>query len=178
MTTNKLTLPKVYLSWSQRELWMKSQKEYVKRYFEGAPGFSSKYTRYGSKIGRAVESRDFFGLTEGELKAVAQLPRQFNYEQKIISSDLGIDMPYPYLAYFDACSEDFSIIDEYKTGKTGWTQRKANNHGQIKDYSLLVWKITGKIPLCRLFWIETNEDGQELEATGRVEKFEVQFTEE
>jgi hypothetical protein len=178
MTTQKLILPKVYLSWSQRELWMKSQKEYIKRYFEGAEGFSSKYTAYGSKIGRAVESRDFFDLTDAEKKAVAQLPRQDNYEKKILSTDVGIYMPYPYLAYIDACSEDLSIIDEYKTGKTGWTQRKASNHGQIKDYALLVWKITGKIPLCRLFWIETNEDGQDLEATGRVERFEVQFTEE
>lgn len=74
--------------------------------------------------------------------------------------------------------EPYLEISEYKTGKVKWTQERANKHGQLTIYDMVIWKLTGKIPNNRLFWIPTrdNERG-EIELTGDIPQcFETERT--
>lgn len=48
------------------------------------------------------------------------------------------------------------FIDEYKSAKKLWNRKKADEHGQLFTYALIIWKNTGKlITHARLTSIET-----------------------
>jgi len=69
----------------------------------------------------------------------------------------------PLVGYADGfCDKTFRYLDEVKTGKKPWTQKRADEHGQITMY-VLMNMITNKIPpekvTCRLFWCPTQDNG-------------------
>lgn len=170
MTKKPIVLPKDYFSWSQLNLWEKSKNEYIKRYFEGKKGFTTKEMFYGSKIGKALETQNFFDLSQNEQSAVVQIDRADAYEKKIILSKevtgLGVDL----LMYIDAVF-DSGGIDEYKTGKKAWDQKRVDEHGQLDFYAYGYYLETKTIPEVNLHWIETENVKDKIQATGRVEKF-------
>ena len=61
----------------------------------------------------------------------------------------------------DLCLDTFKLFD-LKTGKTAWTQKRADETGQLKMYLLLVW-LNYKIPpekfSCGIHWVPTYEKG-------------------
>lgn len=54
------------------------------------------------------------------------------------------------------------LLADYKTGKKEWTQARADEHGQLTMYLMLVY-IMHKIPPeefeCRIHWLPTKENG-------------------
>lgn len=68
----------------------------------------------------------------------------------------------PLIGFGDAfCEDTFRILDEVKSGKKKWDQKRADAHGQIDMYLLQNW-IMHKIPpeevACTLHWVPTQEN--------------------
>lgn len=62
---------------------------------------------------------------------------------------------------------------EYKTGKTKWTQEKAQKHGQLIFYKTIIYILRGKIVSSKLIWIPTGdiydeEDVRHIAFTGQI----------
>lgn len=79
------------------------------------------------------------------------------------------------LWFLDNSLENLEEFREFKTWKTPWTQERADNHGQITLYALLILSKTGKLPKkAYLDWIvtEENENG-EIVPNGEIKTFEV-----
>lgn len=74
------------------------------------------------------------------------------------------------------------IAGEFKTGKNPWTQKKAEEHGQLKMYSLLLWiqkKIRPEDIEWFLEWAPTQETGDfriDFVYPIRIHRFEVRHT--
>ena len=71
---------------------------------------------------------------------------------------------------------------EFKTGKKAWDQKRANEHGQLKMYALLLWlqmKIKPEDQTWCLEWIPTQETGDfkiEFVKPIKVHRFYVKIT--
>jgi len=61
----------------------------------------------------------------------------------------------PMLGYLDTASDCLTRFKEFKTGKTEWTQEKANSHWQLYIYAILLEQETWYIPECELIWRKT-----------------------
>jgi len=164
---------KNYLSYSQYTTFMASEKQYIKNYFEGRT-FHSKYLSFGKRFAEAVES----GTDDKQfLEVIAKLPKAQKHERKFLVDFEGI----PLLGFLDGFTKGKEfIIDEYKTGKVPWTQKKVDKHIQLLFYAIMVWKEYGIAPdkiRIRLHWIETCEDTDgTLFFTGKVKHFETRRT--
>jgi len=94
-----------------------------------------------------------------------RMKAQLKTENGIINLEGEVD---DYLA-------ETHYIGERKTGKTKWTQGKAQNHGQLAFYALMIYLnhkiVTKKI---ELIWVETQDSEEgEIELTGNVLYFQV-----
>lgn len=62
----------------------------------------------------------------------------------------------------DFCDKSFKKLNEVKTGKKAWTQKRVDEHGQFNFYLLMNF-ITNKIKPedveCKLFWLPTQGNG-------------------
>ena len=66
---------------------------------------------------------------------------------------------------------------EIKTGKTKWSESKAQKHLQMRWYAMLIYIKYGKIlHEAYLDWIETENTDEGIKPTGRVESFKVVFS--
>jgi len=67
-------------------------------------------------------------------------------------------------------------IYEWKTGKTPWTQERAEEHGQLY-FEYLAMQEAGLNPsnTAYLVWIETQDVDGNIDTTGKVEIFEVKI---
>ena len=145
-----MRLPRGYLSWSQMDLFLRDQQEYYRRYFLGQFPPPNEAMKYGSKIHKAIAERQH--QDEVIDAFISLIPKYDIPEKKII---VNLD-EIPLLGYIDSFnSKTFNFI-EYKTGKTKWTQRKVDNHGQIDFYSLMIFQKYQVIPEAKLIWIEAN----------------------
>ena len=79
-----------------------------------------------------------------------------------------------------AIDENLQSFREFKTGKTPWTQERANEHGQLYFYAMLIESKTGQLPKkAYLDWIITteNENG-EIVPHWDIQTFEVEIKKE
>lgn len=81
------------------------------------------------------------------------------------------------LGFIDNAKNDLTEFREFKTGKTPWTQDRAENHWQLYFYSILIEAETGKLPeKCYLDWIVTEEDEEWIiKPTWEIKTFEVKI---
>ena len=110
---------KKYLSYSQYSCYLFSPAEYIKRYLEGIKQ-ESKYLDFGSLIHKALES----GTDDENIKKViSQIPIPEMKEKDYLIDFYGI----PIFGKIDGLTiKNGSVrIDEYKTGKNTWTQKKS-----------------------------------------------------
>lgn len=84
------------------------------------------------------------------------------------------------LWFLDNAKKDLTEFREFKTGKTPWTQERAEEHGQITFYAILIEAETGKLPeKVYLDWIITEEDEEWIiKPTGEIKTFEVKIDKE
>lgn len=80
----------------------------------------------------------------------------------------------PLLAVPDTSKPDYSAFKEYKTSVRKWTQKMADDSGQITFYATAIWLATGKIPNdIELVNVQTayQEDGS-LTVTGEMFRYQ------
>ena len=175
-----------YLSWSQMNLWNKSKQQYIDKYVHGKEQFVTKEMKYGRLVAEALE----YGKSDDPLidLVVNMLPRHEYYEvPKTYHMDNHWEMDDGSVfdtrailfGKIDAIDSD-TVIHEYKTGKTPWTQYKVNDHGQLNFYACLFQdEIPGSIKTV-LHWLPTknSENKHGVELTGEHYEFERIFTED
>lgn len=147
-----LDLPKDYLSFSALSLWQRDPDTFRRRYYEGEPYITTPYTKFGNKVGDALETGNFFDQT------LEKVPRLSSPEHKIEVSIAGV----PFLMYLDSYEPDDYSILEYKTGILGrdgrkpWDRVKVRKHIQLPIYTLGVKLKYGDYnPNIKLIWMET-----------------------
>lgn len=157
-------------------MWMRSPERYVRQYMLAeANTLNNSGLRYGKKTSEALEGAD----TEGDDlmdAVVALLPR---YELR--EHEIRVPMKTQHgevilLGKLDTFGRSPVRFREYKTGRTKWTQAKAEKHKQIPHYGTLVWLFHGKLPDAWLDWAQTEEVDGEVRFTGHLESFHVELT--
>lgn len=159
--------PRPYLSWSQLDLIERDPEAYREKYFYGRQDEETDPQRFGKEFAEAMEDES----RELEIAEMCRifLPRYKNREFKIeVSSPVC-----PLHAKLDGYDEE-NGIGEHKTGTVPWTQKRADQHGQLTFYAYAHLLKYGRLPKrIRLHWIETKRDEErEIVPTGRIETFE------
>lgn len=179
----KILLPKPYLSYSARELWLRSKDQYRKRYYLGEEGPASPEMLFGKRIAKLLEEHPNDPL-------VAHIPRYTVAEYKIETEIDGV----PTLAFLDSFEPDTLQFLDHKTsrktsaGKDPWDRVRVAAHEQLPFYSMLVKHEHRAVhPVAKIVWIETEFDKQthkgilatnrKMKLTGRVEVFERRIAE-
>lgn len=143
-----MILPKSYLSYSAASLWYASKSAYRSRYYYNAPGMSSVQTDYGKEVADMIKD-------DPTNPVVSHIPKYPIRDEGFTVDISGV----PVLMYPDTLSLDgIPSFREYKTSavKDGWTQRKVNEHMQLKLYSLGIKEKYGAVNnLCHLDWLVT-----------------------
>lgn len=180
-----IQLPKGYLSYSQIQMWKKDRERYEHIYFDGE---KANYTNDGMEYGREVASMLEDGVESDDAltnMAMALLPKYDIRDQEIRTEFNTKDGWVGILGRPDTMDSRSFAFREYKTGKTKWTQSKAQRHPQLKFYQMLIYVAHGTLLReTYLDWIETEKveefvDGIpviSIKPTGRVESFRVILT--
>gem|GEM_PF-5432266 len=86
----------------------------------------------------------------------------------------------PCVGHIDNTHQKFHKFREFKTGKIPWTQERADHHGQLAFYALLLQEKKGVYPEeVYLDWIETRADEfKNIHPTGEIQTFRVEITPE
>lgn len=136
--------PRNYLSYSQMVLVEKSPRGYLEYYIYGEEKRTSRAMAYGSKLADSLENDEETGDMLLDLMAI-QLPK-FELMDMPFETTIGGPEPVPILIKPDSAKKDLSAFKEYKTGVTKWTQKKADESGQVTFYTMGMYLITGNIP--------------------------------
>lgn len=133
------------LSWSQISAFEYDREKWYRSYILGEKDPPSAEMLFGSKIGKLIESDPTY---------LPFIPRESHMEYKLIAKLGKTDM----VGYIDSfCPKDF-ILREYKSGGPVWDQKRADNHGQISCYLLMLYLSKGIRPeqvKCFLHWLPT-----------------------
>ena len=178
MKKNYIQTPRGYLSQSQVALWQRSPEQYKKIYFDQRDELrpTSMAMDYGKLIADALEK----GVETGDLMsdaAMLLLPK-YDIRDKEFRAELNTPNGWvEILAKPDYMDSETKNFIEIKTGKTPWTQAKADKHLQLLWYATAIYiKYGPVIPKVKLAWVETEHTDAGVTPTGRVEEFDVVFT--
>lgn len=149
-----------------------SPTKYADRYIHDRQQYTTKNMAYGSLMAEGLENEEATG--DPLLDAMmAQIPK-FELMDKPIEADLPNGRTkIRLLAKPDTCKADYSAFKEYKTSVRDWTQKMANQSGQITFYATTLYLLTGKIPQdIELVYVQVTytEDGK-MTPTGRILRF-------
>lgn len=139
-------------SWSQLSSFEWSADQWYRNYFLGEREPETAEMKFGKKFAQSIED----GTCEvKELLTTLQDKKEHPFRVKFGNMTL--------IGYADAfCDKSFKKLDEVKTGKKAWTQKRADEHGQFDMYLLMNY-ITNKIRPeevdCTLYWIPTQDNG-------------------
>ena len=146
---------KDYLSYSQFSTFIQSPEAYRKAYIFGYR-FSNKYTDFGAKIHKALETRK--ATDEDEKTALLLIPIVKQREIEVFAEVGGV----PLYGKIDAIGERVHYcINEYKTSKNGWTQKMVDRSDQLTFYAMMLAvskKMQIEDVLIKLYTLETFED--------------------
>lgn len=160
-------LPKGYLSWSQMSLWEESPQRYIDQYIDGKERFVTKEMRTGQLFSVMAQK----GITKDPQvnDILERLPKRELAECELMTEYKGV----PLFIVFDSADE--RGFEEYKTGKTEWTEERVRNHGQMLFYSLGFYLATKKIPQSTLHWLPTVQEENNILLTGEIKSFPIRF---
>lgn len=173
--TNKILLPRGYLSWSAYSSFKQNKEEYIRHYFYGEPGLETAAMDFGKDVARHLElkidHRDH--VLDLTLKSIKRLPKPEAAIKAKLPSQWG---HIPLLGKLDDYDPETHAFNEFKTGKRKWTSVTAHNHGQMKFYALILWLNYGVISQPKnLIWIETEWTPEGIKPTGRIQTFPVRL---
>ena len=138
------------LSWSAISSFAYDPEQWFEKYVMGKVEKPNKEMIFGKMVGEKLASDPTY---------LPEVPRLGTYEKELRVMFNKI----PLIGFLDN-SDEIEKLDhqEFKTGKKPWTQKRANEHGQITLYSMLRY-ITDKIPPeeqhWNLIWLPTCETG-------------------
>jgi len=164
--------PRKYLSFSQMTKFEMSPEKYVEEYIYGQKNRISRNMAYGSMLAQGLEDEEATGDPLLDLMA-ARLPK-FELMDKPIEADLPDGKGVIHLlAKPDTAKANLTAFKEYKTSVRKWTQRMADDSGQITFYATTIWIKTKKIPQdIELVNIETSyQDDGRLTVTGNMFRY-------
>lgn len=179
--------PRSYLSFSQLTLWEMSPERYADQYLRGKAAPTSASMSYGSLLADGLESGDATGDPLLDLMAARipklermDLPVEDQKGTEIVDPHSGKawrvpvlkdgKTKIPLLAKPDTAAADYSAFKEYKTSVRPWTQRRADESGQLTFYAAAMWLVTGKVPAdIELVCIVTEKEADwKVRPTGRM----------
>lgn len=146
------------LSWSSLSSFEYDPEGWYRKYILGQKDPDTKELIFGKAFAKSIE--DGTCVVPGLLEALAK-----KKEQGFSIVFQGIKM----VGFADAFDDTtLKVIDEVKTGKKAWDQKRVDDHGQITLYALFNF-VTNKIrpedTKFALYWVPTEENG----------KFEIDF---
>ena len=189
--------PRKYLSFSQLTKFEMSPEKFIEEYVYGEKGRISRNMQYGSQLATGLESDEANGDPLLDLMA-SHLPKfermdlpvedpkgvwvTFKRNNKEVTAcvpvleNKGDDIPL--LALPDSAKKDYSAFFEYKSSVRKWTQKMADDSGQITLYATAIWLAIGKIPDdIELVNIETvYQDDGSMTVTGNMYRFPTKRT--
>lgn len=150
-----------HISWSQLNAWERGEEHFYRVYILGE-SFENKEMAFGKKIAEGLEGKIVCPEAEFCKVYLPDLPQK-EHKIEIDFEDI------PILVKMDRFDKKKLIINEHKTGRNKWTQKKVDEHGQLTMYAMAVWKKYGKLPEISLFWIPTSlSDKGEVVLTGEI----------
>jgi len=179
-TYKTIRLPKGYLSWSQYDLLNTNEEAYIRQYIRGEErknGWAQERAmEFGKNIANVLDGEN----TDDDIVSLmkATIPKYPKPEEPIEAILRAKGREVKLLGKIDSYDPEPKFL-EYKTGKWKWTQEKANKHGQLLFYKVMIWINERKNAGSKLVWIPTEEsDYGELCLTGEEPKvFDVYHTE-
>lgn len=156
--------PKPYLSFSQMTTFEMSPEKYADQYLYGKKQRISRNMHYGSLMADGLEKNETTGDPILDFM-ISRIPK-FELMDKPVESKNGVrtlferDKKYyhiptlpngkkeviPIMAIPDTAKADGTAFKEYKTSTKKWTQKMADESGQVTFYAMAIWLKTGQIP--------------------------------
>lgn len=154
-----------------------SPEKYADQYLYGKKQRTSRNMAYGSLMAEGLETEEATGDALLDLM-MAQIPK-FELMDKAFEVPLQDGKEtITILAKPDTSKADYSAFKEYKTSVRKWTQKMADDSGQVTFYATAMWLKTGKIPedieLVNV-QVEYAPDGS-LRPTGQIWRFPTKRT--
>lgn len=120
-------------------------RKYADQYIYGKKQRITRNMAYGSLMADGLEAEEATGDPLLDLM-MARIPK-FEVMDKAFEVALpnGKEV-VPLLAKPDTCKADYSAFKEYKTSVRKWTQKMADESGQITFYATCMWLKTSQIP--------------------------------
>lgn len=140
------------LSWSAISSFEYNPEQWYKKYVLGERDEETKEMIFGKVLANKLECG-----TCDIPELVKKLPFKKEHPFKVMFSGI------PLIGYADDFDDKtFKELNEVKTGKKPWDQKRVDEHGQLTMYCLMNY-ITNKIKpedvVCRLHWLPTKENG-------------------
>ena len=126
-------------------LFEMSPEKYIERYIYNEKQRTSRNMAYGSIMAKGLEDEESTGDPMLDLM-MAKIPK-FDLMDKPMETELkhGKEI-IPILIKPDTMKSDMTAFKEYKTSTRAWTQKMADESGQISFYATGIWLKTGRIP--------------------------------
>lgn len=140
------------LSWSAISSFEYSPEQWYDNYVLSKKNPESEEMKFGKAFANSIEDGT---CANKELLDLLQKKKEHKFN--VVFSGI------PLIGFADAfCDKTFKILDEVKTGKKAWDQKRANEHGQLTMYALMNF-ITNKIrpedTTFTLYWCPTQANG-------------------
>lgn len=180
MRKKYIQLPQGYLSYSQIQLWKNDPKRYIAIYMDGRDELrvTNAAMEYGKVVADALEAEK----ETGDLLTDASMLMLKKYDVQDQKMTVEFKTKYGWLAIVfrpDTFNSLTHAFREYKTGKSPWTYKKAQEHPQMRFYAMGIYlKFKTFLKDAYLDWIETEDSPEGIVPTGRVSSFLVTFTKE
>lgn len=166
-------MPRPHLSWTQINVFERNPIEYADIYLYG-----NNRTNPRMELGKAVAEM----IEKGEVNANKNLEfyrvflPQYPHKEFEVKAKLGEILLFGILDGWDPMRNE---VGEYKTGAK-WTQKMADETGQITFYLLILYLLYGIKPetvSVKLYWMPTVIDPYEgVKLTGELKIFETRRT--
>lgn len=159
------------LSWSSISSWQYDKERWAKKYLLGISEPTNAKMEFGKRVGELLANMPTF---------LPEVPRYEIFEKKLEFKIGRIKI----VGYIDSFNEKPVAMLEYKTSvnKDKWTQKSANDHGQLMMYLAGLWLTYDVNPEnipCHLVSIPAEEDFNykiKLSRGRPIEIFEVKKT--
>lgn len=139
------------LSWSAISSFEYNPEQWYDKYVLKLAQPSSKEMDFGKEIGEKLASDPKF-LPHVERYEV------FEQELRCVLFFKKENIKISLVGYMDTAQLKAFKMREYKTGKKPWTQKRADDHGQIDMYLLMIeeiHKINPEDMMCHIDWMPT-----------------------
>ena len=126
-------------------LFEQSPEKYIKQYIYNQKPPATLNMRYGSLMADGLENNKFTGDPILDLM-ITRLPK---FELMDVAFEANLKDGHKtikILAKPDTAKADYTAFKEYKTSLKKWTQKMADDSGQITFYATAVWLLKGFIP--------------------------------